>query len=34
MAIQQDLGLKLELRKQQPIDILAIDSVSKAPTEN
>jgi uncharacterized protein (TIGR03435 family) len=34
MAIQQDLGLKLEPRKQQPIDILVIDSASKAPTEN
>jgi uncharacterized protein (TIGR03435 family) len=33
-AIQQDLGLKLELRKQQPIDLFVIDSVSKAPTEN
>jgi len=33
-AIQQDLGLKLELRRQQPIDILAIDSASKVPTAN
>jgi len=33
-AIQQDLGLKLEGRRQQPVDILAIDSVNKAPTEN
>src|ERR1039458_2116026 len=33
-AIQQDLGLKLEPRKQQPIDILAIDSVNKVPTAN
>jgi uncharacterized protein (TIGR03435 family) len=33
-AIQQDLGLKLELRKQQPIDLLVIDSVNKVPTAN
>jgi uncharacterized protein (TIGR03435 family) len=33
-AIQQDLGLKLELRKQQPIDVLAIDAANKAPTAN
>ena len=33
-AIQQDLGLRLESRKQQPIDILVIDSVSKVPTPN
>lgn len=33
-AIQQDLGLKLEARKQQPIDILVIDAVNKVPIEN
>jgi uncharacterized protein (TIGR03435 family) len=33
-AIQQDLGLKLELRKQQPIDVLVINAVSKVPTAN
>jgi uncharacterized protein (TIGR03435 family) len=33
-AIQEDLGLKLELRKQQPIDVFVIDAVSKAPTAN
>jgi uncharacterized protein (TIGR03435 family) len=33
-AIQQDLGLKLESRKQQPIDMLVIDAVSKVPTAN
>jgi uncharacterized protein (TIGR03435 family) len=33
-AIQQDLGLKLETRKQQPIDIFVIDAVSKVPTAN
>jgi len=33
-AIQQDLGLKLEARKQQPIDILVIDAVNKMPIEN
>jgi uncharacterized protein (TIGR03435 family) len=26
--------LKLELRKQQPIDVLVIDAVSKVPTAN
>ncbi len=33
-AIQQDLGLKLELRKQQPIDLLVIDTANKVPTAN
>lgn len=33
-AIQQDLGLRLEARKQQPIEILAIDAVNKVPTAN
>lgn len=33
-AIQQDLGLKLELRKQQPIDVLVIDAANKVPTAN
>ena len=33
-AIQQDLGLKLESRKQQPIDILVLDSANKIPTAN
>jgi uncharacterized protein (TIGR03435 family) len=33
-AIEQDLGLKLELRKQQPIDVLVIDAVNKLPTAN
>ena len=33
-AIQHDLGLKLELRKPQPIDVLVIDAVNKVPTEN
>jgi uncharacterized protein (TIGR03435 family) len=33
-SIQQDLGLKLELRKQQPIDVLVIDAVNKVPTAN
>jgi uncharacterized protein (TIGR03435 family) len=32
-AIQNDLGLKLEARKQ-PIEILVLDSVNKAPIEN
>jgi uncharacterized protein (TIGR03435 family) len=32
-AIQDDLGLKLEPRKH-PVDVLVIDSVSKAPTQN
>ncbi len=32
-AVQNDLGLKLEARKQ-PIDILIIDTVNKIPTEN
>jgi len=32
-AVQQDLGLKLEARKQ-PLDMLVIDSVNKAPIEN
>jgi uncharacterized protein (TIGR03435 family) len=32
-AVQNDLGLKLEARKQ-PIDILMIDSVNKIPTAN
>jgi len=33
-AIQQDLGLKLEARKQQPIEMLVIDAVNKTPIEN
>jgi uncharacterized protein (TIGR03435 family) len=33
-AIQQDLGLKLEARKQQPIELLVIDAVNKVPIEN
>jgi uncharacterized protein (TIGR03435 family) len=33
-AIQQDLGLKLELRKQQPVDVLVIDAANKVPTAN
>ena len=33
-AIQQDLGLKLEAHKQQPISMLVIDAVSKVPIEN
>ena len=33
-AVQQDLGLKLELRKQQPIEVLVIDVASKMPTAN
>jgi uncharacterized protein (TIGR03435 family) len=33
-AIQHDLGLKLETRKQQPIDTLVIDAASKTPTAN
>jgi uncharacterized protein (TIGR03435 family) len=33
-SIQQDLGLKLELRKQQPIDVLVIDAANKVPTAN
>ena len=33
-AIQQDLGLKLELHKQQPIEVFVIDAVSKVPTAN
>jgi len=32
-AVQNDLGLKLEPRKQ-PIEILVVDSVSKTPIEN
>jgi len=32
-AVQNDLGLKLEARKQ-PIEILIIDSVNKVPLEN
>ena len=32
-AVQDDLGLKLEARKQ-PIDILVIDSVEKIPVQN
>ena len=32
-AVQNDLGLKLEGRKQ-PIDILIIDSVQKVPVQN
>jgi uncharacterized protein (TIGR03435 family) len=32
-AVQQDLGLKLEARKQ-PIEILVIDHVEKVPTAN
>jgi len=32
-AVQNDLGLKLEARKQ-PIEILVLDSVNKAPIEN
>jgi uncharacterized protein (TIGR03435 family) len=32
-AVQNDLGLKLEGRKQ-PIDILVIDSVQKVPVQN
>jgi uncharacterized protein (TIGR03435 family) len=32
-AVQNDLGLKLEARKQ-PVEILIIDAVSKVPTEN
>lgn len=33
-AIQEDLGLKLELRKQQPIDLLVVDAANKVPTAN
>lgn len=32
-AVQNDLGLKLEARKQ-PIEILVVDAVNKAPIEN
>ncbi len=32
-AIQDDMGLKLEPRKH-PVDVLVIDSVNKAPTQN
>jgi uncharacterized protein (TIGR03435 family) len=32
-AVQRDLGLKLESRKH-PIEILVLDSLNKAPTEN
>ena len=32
-AVQNDLGLKLEARKQ-PIDIMVVDSVQKVPREN
>jgi uncharacterized protein (TIGR03435 family) len=32
-AVQNDLGLKLEARKQ-PIEILVVDSLSKSPIEN
>jgi uncharacterized protein (TIGR03435 family) len=32
-AVQNDLGLKLEARKH-PVEILVVDSVSKAPIEN
>ena len=32
-AVQNDLGLKLEARKQ-PVQVLVIDSVNKIPTEN
>jgi uncharacterized protein (TIGR03435 family) len=32
-AVQNDLGLKLEARKQ-PVDILVIDSVEKVPVQN
>jgi uncharacterized protein (TIGR03435 family) len=33
MAVQQQLGLKLELKKG-PIDMIVIDSAEKIPTEN
>src|SRR5262249_6349441 len=32
-AVKRDLGLRLEARKE-PIEILGIDSVNKAPVEN
>ena len=32
-AVQDDLGLKLESRKE-PIEVLVIDSVDRIPTEN
>jgi uncharacterized protein (TIGR03435 family) len=33
-AIQEDLGLKLEPRKQQPIQMFVIDAANKTPIEN
>ncbi|HUB81188.1 MAG TPA: TIGR03435 family protein [Bryobacteraceae bacterium] len=33
-AVERDLGLKLEARKQQPIAVLVIDAVNRVPTEN
>jgi uncharacterized protein (TIGR03435 family) len=33
-AVEHDLGLKLEGRKQQPIEVLVIDAVSRVPTAN
>lgn len=33
-AVENDLGLKLEGRKQQPIEVLVIDAVNKVPTAN
>jgi len=33
-SVQQDLGLKLELREQRTIHVLAIDTANKASTEN
>ena len=32
-AVQNDLGLRLEARKQ-PVQVLVIDSVNKMPTQN
>jgi uncharacterized protein (TIGR03435 family) len=33
-AIQDELGLKLETRKNQPIELFVIDAVNKVPTAN
>jgi len=33
-AVDHDLGLKLEARKQQPVEVLVIEALSKVPTAN